>query len=134
MRKAIKRFLFKILGIENYLKLLNKGFFFFYHAGLLKFADGYRYHYFVKNLIKPGDTVVDIGANLGYFTKLFSKWTGNKGSVIAIEPVPLYNKIIRWAVGRRDRKSTRLNSSHSQISYAVFCLKKKKKKKKNIIK
>src|SRR2546430_10055848 len=36
-----------------------------------------------------------------------------------------------WPVlefGRRaDRKSTRLNSSHSQISYAVFCLKKKKK-------
>src|SRR5688572_32519079 len=33
------------------------------------------------------------------------------------EPVP---------VGVADRKSTRLNSSHSQISYAVFCLKKKK--------
>src|SRR2546427_4329293 len=32
--------------------------------------------------------------------------------------------------GEGDRKSTRLNSSHSQISYAVFCLKKKKKKKK----
>src|SRR5688572_32536767 len=31
-------------------------------------------------------------------------------------------------VRRLDRKSTRLNSSHSQISYAVFCLKKKKKK------
>src|SRR5688572_32603487 len=31
---------------------------------------------------------------------------------------------------REDRKSTRLNSSHSQISYAVFCLKKKKKKQK----
>src|SRR2546427_12411219 len=30
------------------------------------------------------------------------------------------------SVGRPDRKSTRLNSSHSQISYAVFCLKKKK--------
>src|SRR2546427_1692314 len=30
---------------------------------------------------------------------------------------------------QQDRKSTRLNSSHSQISYAVFCLKKKKKKK-----
>src|SRR5206468_5515267 len=29
----------------------------------------------------------------------------------------------------RDRKSTRLNSSHDQISYAVFCLKKKKKNK-----
>src|SRR2546427_4442685 len=33
-------------------------------------------------------------------------------------------------LGQPDRKSTRLNSSHSQISYAVFCLKKKKKKKK----
>src|SRR5579859_8234930 len=36
----------------------------------------------------------------------------------------------RWAAfsvnAGRDRKSTRLNSSHSQISYAVFCLKKKK--------
>src|SRR2546430_4823306 len=31
---------------------------------------------------------------------------------------------------REDRKSTRLNSSHSQISYAVFCLKKKKKNEK----
>src|SRR5205085_12510627 len=32
--------------------------------------------------------------------------------------------------GDKDRKSTRLNSSHSQISYAVFCLKKKKKQQK----
>src|SRR5208282_6211782 len=32
----------------------------------------------------------------------------------------------------RDRKSTRLNSSHGSISYAVFCLKKKKKKKKSL--
>src|SRR5688572_31824286 len=32
----------------------------------------------------------------------------------------------------QDRKSTRLNSSHSQISYAVFCLKKKKNKQQNI--
>ena len=101
MRKTIKRFLFKILGKENYLKLLNKGFFFLYHTGLLRFTEEYRYHYFVKKLIKPGDTVVDIGANLGYFTKLFSTWAGQNGKVIAIEPVPLYNKIIRWASGSR---------------------------------
>src|SRR5438876_5346405 len=35
-----------------------------------------------------------------------------------------------FPAGERDRKSTRLNSSHPSISYAVFCLKKKKKKKK----
>src|SRR5688572_31485992 len=33
--------------------------------------------------------------------------------------------LVADAGDRRDRKSTRLNSSHSQISYAVFCLKKK---------
>src|SRR5438309_4354758 len=38
------------------------------------------------------------------------------------------SSIDRTAVAVRDRKSTRLNSSHSSISYAVFCLKKKKKK------
>src|SRR5437879_7766941 len=38
----------------------------------------------------------------------------------------------RRAAPFRDRKSTRLNSSHRCISYAVFCLKKKKKKKKKI--
>src|SRR5690348_17753602 len=52
--------------------------------------------------------------------------------------------LICWASGKwdkirtnfdsRDRKSTRLNSSHPSISYAVFCLKKKKKKKKKKIK
>src|SRR2546430_13372640 len=39
-------------------------------------------------------------------------------------------KILQVTV--RDRKSTRLNSSHSQISYAVFCLKKKKKNNGNV--
>src|SRR2546430_10840153 len=37
--------------------------------------------------------------------------------------------LIHTFIARKDRKSTRLNSSHSQISYAVFCLKKKKKTK-----
>src|SRR5438445_6253658 len=41
----------------------------------------------------------------------------------AMRPIP--------SIGMGDRKSTRLNSSHANISYAVFCLKKKKKKKKN---
>src|SRR2546430_8702632 len=45
--------------------------------------------------------------------------------------VPLVDRVVRGlANSGPDRKSTRLNSSHSQISYAVFCLKKKKKRKK----
>src|SRR5258707_7235127 len=38
----------------------------------------------------------------------------------------------RTPPARRDRKSTRLNSSHANISYAVFCLKKKKNNSQNI--
>src|SRR5438034_6147746 len=38
-------------------------------------------------------------------------------------------ELIHESKSRRDRKSTRLNSSHTVISYAVFCLKKKKNKK-----
>src|SRR5438874_6698053 len=38
------------------------------------------------------------------------------------------SEIRRVAVEKEDRKSTRLNSSHVEISYAVFCLKKKKSK------
>src|SRR2546430_9090347 len=34
-------------------------------------------------------------------------------------------RVFWWSWNHLDRKSTRLNSSHSQISYAVFCLKKK---------
>src|SRR5688572_32667072 len=47
---------------------------------------------------------------------------GGIGNQVHLQPSEL--------VDVEDRKSTRLNSSHSQISYAVFCLKKKKKKKK----
>src|SRR5256886_1009522 len=41
---------------------------------------------------------------------------------VEVERVPPELARARHDVGRRDRKSTRLNSSHSQISYAVFCL------------
>src|SRR3989475_1361327 len=69
---------------------------------------------------------------------------GPANQAIKIDPDKL-RIVARWEVGRGpahifmtqdqrfiDRKSTRLNSSHSQISYAVFCLKKKKEKNKLI--
>ncbi|MGZ8558905.1 MAG: FkbM family methyltransferase [Chitinophagaceae bacterium] len=101
MKKKIKAYLFRMLGEESYLKLLNRGFFFLYNTGWLKRNEEYKYHYFVKQLIRKGDTVVDIGANVGYFTKLYSEWVGDSGKVIAIEPVPLYNKIIKWSCSGR---------------------------------
>src|SRR2546427_8611772 len=53
-------------------------------------------------------------------------------SVVGTSHVPWLQGVWTRSVAQlvRDRKSTRLNSSHSQISYAVFCLKKKKQNKK----
>jgi FkbM family methyltransferase len=42
----------------------------------------------LSNLIKPGDWVIDIGANVGHYTKRFSELVGARGRVISFEPVP----------------------------------------------
>src|SRR5688572_32416138 len=68
------------------------------------------------------------------YTTLFRSCTEAFSGVDRDERAALLAELCRMSSLRnaavQDRKSTRLNSSHSQISYAVFCLKKKKKKKK----
>src|SRR5690625_6336278 len=81
--------------------------------------------------VKPGDTVavnqiiVDI-ETVKSVVELPCPWAGTVESLLAAEgeTVEVGTDII--AVRTQDRKSTRLNSSHVAISYAVFCLKKKK--------
>ena len=52
--------------------------------------------YFMKRTIKPGDIVVDVGANIGYFTLLMSQLSGKDGSVVAIEASPAtFEKLIK---------------------------------------
>src|SRR2546427_532283 len=52
---------------------------------------------------------------------------GGTSTVISVTNCPVNAILMRYGseAQKQDRKSTRLNSSHSQISYAVFCLKKK---------
>src|SRR2546430_7351032 len=64
------------------------------------------------------------------YTTLFRSPSTTTSTAIA-HPHPRVERFISYSTrgcgSAIDRKSTRLNSSHSQISYAVFCLKKKKK-------
>src|SRR5690242_20865933 len=61
------------------------------------------------------------------YTTLFRSETGKLAEKVSIEQAKKYVAIVyaRHVLLGLDRKSTRLNSSHMSISYAVFCLKKK---------
>src|SRR5690606_39878449 len=52
------------------------------------------------------------------------RWSADPWDLVA-QALTKPNDVLSPAVASRDRKSTRLNSSHVKISYAVFCLKKK---------
>jgi len=92
----IRKYFFRFLGTKNYLKVLHTGFHFLYSINALKKNPEYTYHYFDKNIIQKGDYILDIGANMGYYTKLFAKWTGNAGHVYSVEPVTIFAETLRW--------------------------------------
>lgn len=83
----LRRLLYSTLGINGYLTVVRKGFFVAFKAGLLKDKAEYKWHHFVHNLIQEGDTIIDIGANLGYFSDAFCKLAGASGKVYSVEPV-----------------------------------------------
>jgi FkbM family methyltransferase len=91
----IKGLIFRHTKIENYLAFLQWAYFFAYQTGLLRFDSNYDCHYFVKKLISKGDTILDLGANLGYYSILFARWTGRTGKVFSVEPIALYNRIFQ---------------------------------------
>lgn len=91
--RIFKKVLFKLLSQKAYLKTLHYCFYFLYDFGLLKHDIHFKYHYKVKELIEPHFTIVDIGANLGYFSKNFARLAKN-GKLISIEPIPAFFEIL----------------------------------------
>ena len=53
---------------------------------------------FFSRLVKPGMTVVDVGANCGYYTLLFGQAVGSSGRVVAIEPVPSTAQLLALSI------------------------------------
>lgn len=96
---AINKLLYKTLSQYNYLRFLNSSFLTLYKTGLLRSNPKYQYHYFAANLVNEGDTVIDLGANLGYYSNLLQQWVGPTGKLYAVEPVIPFNEILQWRLG-----------------------------------
>jgi FkbM family methyltransferase len=89
--KALRKLLENILGFKGYLRLVSKTYLMMVGAGLMQ--KKYPELFFLKKIIKPGFTCIDIGANLGYYSTFLSKLAGPKGRVLAVEPIPLFQQI-----------------------------------------
>jgi FkbM family methyltransferase len=102
----IRKMLLFSLGEKRYLRLLAGSFQKIYKTGRL--GVDYQDIYFLKNLIKPGDICVDIGAHLGYFTFELSRLAGNNGHVYAIEPMSKFFQTLENLVSDRKLKNITL--------------------------
>jgi FkbM family methyltransferase len=91
--KTIRKFLVKIVGIKTYLTWISK-----IYITLVKFGfskEKYAELYFTQQIVKEGNTVLDIGANLGYYSYFLAEKIGNSGQLYAVEPIPLFAEIWR---------------------------------------
>ena len=105
--KWIRKVLQKVLSEEQYLHLLSTGFQRLFKTGRL--GDEYQDVYFLKNMIRPGDYCVDIGAHLGYYTFQMSRLTGDKGAVHAIEPVAKFHNVLQKLISRKHYRNITLH-------------------------
>lgn len=87
---------------------------------------------FFKQYLKQGMTVLDVGAHIGYYTRLFADLVGPSGLVVAFEPHPVHFKLLQQnlrdyhnvclvnkAVGDREGKTTLYNSPVESVSSSL---------------
>ena len=116
--------------MESYLRVLSAGFFAGLRLGLGRRSAVYEYPRFLRRVVRPGDVVIDIGANLGYYSHEISRLVGPGGMVYAVEPVrPILGvlernlrrcgnvEIVPYALGAEDRRITMVNDSSRYTGY-----------------
>lgn len=95
MFNIVKIFLYKIFPLKMYLLIMHYGFVFLYKIWFLLFFRSYKQHYYIRKYIKKWDVVLDVWANLGHYTYIFSKKVGSNWKIFAVEPVSIFSQILR---------------------------------------
>ena len=83
-----------------------------------------QYVWLLPQLVREGDVCIDIGANLGYYSRPLSRLAGSSGHVYSVEPVPVIGRVLRhnlrrcknvdilpFALGGENRRITMSNDS-----------------------
>lgn len=104
--KAIRKILVKILGLKGYLRLVSRIYIRLMAMGLMK----KKYHelHFISEIVDEGSVILDIGANLGYYSWFMAKNMGNKGKLIAVEPIPVFAEVWRKNLRRFNKRNIHL--------------------------
>lgn len=109
--KLIRKVLVNVLGLKGYLRLVSSIYIRLVSLGFLK--SKYPELFFLDKNISPGETVVDIGANLAYYSTRMARNIGVKGKLIAVEPIPLFADI--WKRNMRHKM-------HNQVHLCQYAL------------
>ena len=101
MGKLLHRLLYRVLSLEGYLRVVSRLFFLARALGIGRRGRALEYNYHLPQLLRRGDIAIDIGANLGYYTRPMADIVGAEGRVYAVEPVPvIYSVLERNVRGR----------------------------------
>lgn len=102
MNKFLHKALYRLLPLGAYLRTVSGAFFLLHWLGIGRHAPATEYTFHLKSLLRPGDLAIDIGANLGYYTRLMARIVGRDGFVFAIEPVEPIRRVLESNLRRFD--------------------------------
>ena len=101
MGKLFHRLLYRLLPLGGYLRVVSRMFFIYRALGIGRHGRALEYNYHLPQLVGQGATAIDIGANLGYYTRPLSAIVGDAGHVYAVEPVPVIFDVLKRNVSGR---------------------------------
>lgn len=94
MKRFIHKVLYRLLPLEGYLRVVSSLLFLWQKMGWGRYSEALEYLYHLERLVHKGDLCLDIGANLGYYTRPLSRLVGDEGRVYAIEPMAPTRKVL----------------------------------------
>ncbi len=130
MGKLFHRLLYHLLSLEGYLRVVSRLFFLNRWLGLGRTGRALEYNYHLPQLVRKGDVAIDIGANLGYYTRPLADIVGVEGAVYAVEPVPVIFSVLErnvrgyrnvhlmnYALGKEECDVEMANDSVAEVGY-----------------